>query len=101
MPVKKKLTQREALNEVGILFPQEKKDINSRVLERAELKSELEDAGYVPVFYYAEKKADTQVSQIRELLQKENLKALILSPVDSYSLGDVLSEPSPGVYTCG
>lgn len=90
---KEETNTEEALNEVGILFPEEKKDINSS-LERAELKSELEDAGYAPVFYYAEKEADTQVSQIRELLQKENLKALILSPVDSYSLGDVLSEAS-------
>lgn len=83
----------EALNEVGILFPEEKSDINSS-LERTELKSRLEEAGYDPVFYYAEEDADVQVSQIRELLQKENLKALILSPVDAYSMGDVLTEVS-------
>ena len=83
----------EVLNEVGILFPEEKSDINSS-LERTELKSRLEEAGYDPVFYFAGDDADEQVSQIRELLQKENLKALILSPVDPYSLGEVLSEVS-------
>lgn len=91
--VEEKADTEEVLNEVGILFPEEKSDINSS-LERTELKSRLEEAGYDPVFYYAGEDADEQVSQIRELLQKENLKALILSPVDPYSLGDVLSEAS-------
>ena len=68
----------ENLDKVGVLLPEEGEDINSS-LERTELKSRLEEAGY---------------EQIRELLQDEKLKALVISPVDPYGLTDVLEEAS-------
>lgn len=84
---------KEELDKVGILLPDEGSDVNSS-LERAELKSRFSEAGYEPVVYFASEDADTQVSQIRELLQDEKLKALILSSVDPYSLTEVLGEVS-------
>ena len=83
----------EELDKVGILLPEEGSDINSS-LERSELKSRFSEAGYEPVLYFADEDADTQIGQIRELLQDEKLKALIISPVDSYSLTEVLGEAS-------
>ena len=81
------------LDKIGILLPEERSDMNGS-LERAELKSRLEENGYDAAFYFAKEDADTQISQIRELLQDENLKALVISPVDPYSLSDVLQEAS-------
>lgn len=83
----------EELDKVGILLPEEGSDINSS-LERSELKSRFSEAGYEPVLYFADEDADTQIGQIRELLQDEKLKVLIISPVDSYSLTEVLGEAS-------
>lgn len=82
-----------ALDKVGVLLPEEGEDINSS-LERTELKSRLEEAGYEAALYFAEDDADTQIGQIQELLQDENLKALVISPVDPYSLSDVLEQAS-------
>ena len=82
-----------ALDKVGILLPEERDDINGS-LERAELKSRLEEDGYDAAVYFAKDDADTQISQIRELIQDENVKALVVSPVDSDSLTDVLEEVS-------
>lgn len=82
---------RENLDKVGVLLPEEGEDINSS-LERAELKSRLEEAGYNPALYFAGNDSDTQISQIQELLQDEKLKALVISPVDPYSLTDVLEQ---------
>lgn len=81
------------LDKVGVLLPEEGADINSS-LERTELKSRLEEAGYEASLYFAEDDADTQIEQIKELLTDENLKALVISPVDSYSLSDVLEQAS-------
>ena len=82
-----------ALDKVGVLLPEDGTDIN-RSLEREELKSRLEEAGYEAALYFAENDADNQIDQIRELLTDENLKALVVSPVDPYSLSDVLEEAS-------
>lgn len=84
---------REDLDKVGVLLPEEGEDINSS-LERTELKSCLEEAGYNAALYFADEDADTQISQIQELLQDEKLKALVISPVDPYSLSDVLEQAS-------
>ena len=81
------------LDKVGVLLPEEGTDTNSS-LERTELKSRLEENGYDAALYFAGEDADTQISQIRELLQEENLKALVISPVDPYSLKEVLEEIS-------
>lgn len=83
----------EALDKIGVLLPEEGEDINSS-LERTELKSRLEEAGYEAAMYFAEDDADTQIDQIKELLEDENLKALVVSPVDPYSLTDVLEQAS-------
>lgn len=88
-----KQEEEQVLDKVGVLLPEEGTDINS-TLERTELKERLEEAGYEAALYFADEDADTQISQIRELLGEEKLKALILSPVDPYSLGDVLEEVS-------
>ena len=81
------------LDKIGILLPEERSDMNGS-LERAELKSRLEENGYDAALYFAKEDADTQIGQIRALLQDENLKALVISPVDPYSLSDVLQEAS-------
>ena len=81
------------LDKVGVFLPEEGEDINSS-LERAELKSRLEEAGYEAAIYFAGDDSDTQAGQIRELLQDEKLKALVISPVDPYRLTDVLEEAS-------
>ena len=83
----------EDLDKVGVLLPEEGEDINSS-LERTELKSRLEEAGYEAAMYFAGDDSDTQAEQIRELLQDEKLKALVISPVDPYGLTDVLEEVS-------
>ena len=83
----------ENLDKVGVLLPEEGEDINSS-LERTELKSRLEEAGYEAAMYFAGDDSDTQAEQIRELLQDEKLKALVISPVDPYGLTDVLEEVS-------
>ena len=83
----------ENLDKVGVLLPEEGEDINSS-LERTELKSRLEEAGYEATMYFAGDDSDTQAEQIRELLQDEKLKALVISPVDPYGLTDVLEEAS-------
>ena len=83
----------EDLDKVGVLLPEEGEDINSS-LERTELKSRLEEAGYEAAMYFAGDDSDTQAEQIRELLQDEKLKALVISPVDPYGLTDVLEEAS-------
>ena len=85
--------QEENLDKVGVLLPEEGEDINSS-LERTELKSRLEEAGYEAAMYFAGDDSDTQAEQIRELLQDEKLKALVISPVDPYGLTDVLEEAS-------
>lgn len=72
----------ENLDKVGVLLPEEGEDINSS-LERTELKSRLEEAGYEAAMYFAGDDSDTQAEQIRELLQ-----------VDPYGLTDVLEEAS-------
>ncbi len=81
------------LDKIGILLPEEKSDINGS-LERTELKNRFEENGYDAAICFAKEDADTQISQIRELLQDENLKALVISPVDPYALSDVLEEAS-------
>ena len=81
------------LDKIGILLPEEKSDINGS-LERTELKNRFKENGYDAAICFAKEDADTQISQIRELLQDENLKALVISPVDSYALSDVLEEAS-------
>ena len=81
------------LDKIGILLPEEKSDINGS-LERTELKNRFEENGYDADICFAREDADTQISQIRELLQDENLKALVISPVDPYALSDVLEEAS-------
>ena len=78
---------------MGVLLPEEGEDINSS-LERTELKSRLEEAGYEAAMYFAGDDSDTQAEQIRELLQDGKLKALVISPVDPYGLTDVLEEAS-------
>ena len=50
--------------------------------------------GYEAAMYFAGDDSDTQAEQIRELLQDEKLKALVISPVDPYGLTDVLEEVS-------
>ena len=75
----------------GFCFRKRERDINSS-LERTELKSRLEEAGYEAAMYFAGDDSDTQAEQIRELLQDEKLKALVISPVDPYGLTDVLEE---------
>ena len=54
----------ENLDKVGVLLPEEGEDINSS-LERTELKSRLEEAGYEAAMYFAGDDSDTQAEQIR------------------------------------
>lgn len=80
-------------DKVGILLAKEEDDRNS-MLELEELKVSLEEDGYEGVFYFAQGDAELQNTQLCEALEEENLKALIISPVDPYGLTEGLEKAS-------
>ncbi len=75
---------------VGVLFSTDRQD-ERHILEEEELLQQLENAGYAPKAYYADDDADTQIAQIRQAKEDE-AAALVISPVDEYSLTEVLEE---------
>lgn len=81
----------EPLQKVGVLFPSDSSD-ERWILDRNEMKALLKEDGYEAEILFAQDDADTQISQIRGLLEDEMLAALIVAPVDEYSLSEVLEE---------
>ncbi|MDY5662920.1 MAG: substrate-binding domain-containing protein [Blautia sp.] len=81
----------EPAQKVGVLLPSDRMD-NRWSVDSTELKSQLEEDGYEPEILFAEEDTDTQISQLRSLLQEENLSAVIITPVDEYALTEVLEE---------
>lgn len=77
----------EALEQVAVLLPDEEE----WSIDAEELRSALEDDGYEAVMLYADDSSSTQVSQIREEAEAQ-VKAMIIAPVDTYGLADVLDE---------
>lgn len=84
---KEEMTEPEALLKVGVLLPDEENERWQR--DGSVMKDKLTEAGYEPQIYYADEDAATQVSQIEQLVE-EDVSALIIAPVDEYSLPDVL-----------
>ena len=85
----KETEEEEPATIVGVLFSTDRQD-ERHALEEEELLQQLENAGYEPKAYYAENDTDTQINQIRQA--KEEAAALVISPVDEYSLTEVLEE---------
>ena len=85
----KESEEEEPATIVGVLFSTDRQD-ERHTLEEEELLQQLENAGYEPKAYYAENDTDTQINQIRQA--KEEAAALVISPVDEYSLTEVLEE---------
>ena len=85
----KESEEEEPATIVGVLFSTDRQD-ERHTLEEEELLQQLENAGYEPKAYYAENDPDTQINQIRQA--KEEAAALVISPVDEYSLTEVLEE---------
>lgn len=73
---------------VGVLLPDEEQERWSR--DGAVMKETLVEAGYETQILYAGDDASTQVSQIEGLIDEE-VSALIVTPVDAYSLVEVLA----------
>ena len=71
-----------------MLLPNEEQERWSR--DGAVMKDKLVEAGYEPRILYAGDDASVQVSQIEGLLEEE-VSALIVTPVDAYSLADALA----------
>ena len=81
----------EPAQKVGVLLPSDRTD-DQCSLDSAEIKSQLEEDGYETEIFFAEDDAGTQITQLRSLLQEENLSAVIITPVDEYSLTEVLEK---------
>lgn len=81
----------EPLQKVGVLFPSDSND-EQWELDKIEMKSLLKEEGYEAEILFAEGDAENQNAQIRGLLDNEMLAALIVAPVDEYSLSEVLEE---------
>lgn len=75
---------------IGILLPSVEGDF---IWERdgETMSSYLTEAGYDPQIRYANEDVDTQIGQIEEMILTE-AEAMIIAPVDEYSLVDILAE---------
>ncbi len=62
------------------------------LLDGESFQNALEDDGYDAEIFWADEDSDTQVSQIQSILDDEELSALVIAPVDAYSLNDVLEQ---------
>ncbi|MDO4308261.1 MAG: sugar ABC transporter substrate-binding protein [Eubacteriales bacterium] len=82
-------TEEEPALKVGVLLPDESEEIWA--FDGQMLKEYLEEDGYEPVLAYARGDSGQQVSQIREMAG-EDISAMIIAPVDEYSLTEVLTE---------
>ncbi len=78
----------ENAEKIGILLPSEQWDARWRI-DAAGMQIKLDDYGFLPLIQYAENDADLQKQQFRELLEQD-VSALVIAPVDAYSLGDEL-----------
>lgn len=82
--------EEEEAEKIGILLPQTEDDSRWSV-DGETMKTALEEAGYDLEIYFADGDASLQVSQIQELLEEE-VSALVIAPVDVFSITDVLSQ---------
>ena len=78
----------ENAEKIGILLPSEQWDARWRI-DAAGMQIKLDDYGFLPLIQYAENDVDLQKQQFRELLEQD-VSALVIAPVDAYSLGDEL-----------
>lgn len=75
---------------IGILLPSEERDFRWE-RDGETMSSYLTEAGYDPQIRYANEDSDTQIAQIEEMILTE-AEAMIIAPVDEYSLVDILAE---------
>lgn len=87
---KKEEKEEEPALKVGVLFPADSAEDHWK-LNETEMVQLLEEAGYEAEILYAQNNADTQISQIQELVEAQ-AAALIIDPVEAYSLAEILEE---------
>lgn len=78
--------EEQPLEKIAVLLPNE----SDWKRDAVEFKSTLQNDGYEPMILYADDDASKQVSQIQQMTESE-VSALIIAPVDTYGLSDVLS----------
>ena len=80
----------ENAEKIGILLPSEQWDSRWKI-DAASLEIKFDDFGYLPLIQYAGEDPDLQKQQVKELLDQD-VKALIIAPVDVYALSDELAK---------
>lgn len=90
-PEEEEAPEQETVKKViGILLPSEEGAFRWE-RDGETMSSYLTEAGYDPQIRYANEDSDTQISQIEEMILTE-AEAMIIAPVDEYSLADILAE---------
>ena len=74
---------------VAILFPGSPEDKRWST-DAGIIQAELEEAGHLSQVFFAENNADTQERQLRDAAVSELTSAIIIAPMDPYSLSDAL-----------
>ena len=80
----------ENAEKIGILLPSEQWDSRWKV-DAASLEIKFDDFGYLPLIEYAGEDPELQKQQLKELVDQD-VKALIVAPVDVYALTDELKK---------
>jgi putative multiple sugar transport system substrate-binding protein len=80
---------KEDSNLVGVAMPT--KSLQRWNQDGANMKKQLEDAGYEVVLEYAEDKVETQVSQVENMITK-GCKVIVIASIDGTALKGALSE---------
>lgn len=84
------IQEKESAGTIGVLLPQEDENYQT---DSQTLKEQIEEAGYDAEIQNAQGDSEMQISQIRTLVES-GVSALIVNPVDPYSLTDVLESTS-------
>jgi putative multiple sugar transport system substrate-binding protein len=80
---------KEESNLIGVAMPT--KELQRWNQDGANIKAQLEEAGYEVVLEYAENKVDLQVSQIENMITK-GVKVLVIASIDGEALKAVLAD---------
>lgn len=76
----------EDKEKIAVLLPDEQ----NWARDAKELEVQFQEDGYEPVLLYADNDSSRQVSQIQQM-EEEAVSAMVIAPVDSYGLSDVLA----------
>lgn len=83
--------EEEPALKVGVLLPDENNE--TWAFDGQELLKDLEEDGYAAELVYAQGDSETQISQMERLIEEE-AAAMIIAPVDEYSLSEAVQEAS-------